>query len=74
MVTTSGRSTGEGATDTPERTVPQGKDPPGSENGPQQILPRADKEVVSLPPVKNVDIYTQAPNPEARHEEIRNAR
>jgi hypothetical protein len=28
-----------GATDTPEKTVPQGEDPPGADNGEQQTAP-----------------------------------
>jgi hypothetical protein len=46
-----------GATDTPEKTVPQGQDPPGADNGQQLILPRAeDKEVIPPPPIGDEDI------------------
>ena len=39
-----------GATDTPDKTVPQGQDPPGADNGEQPIPPRAeDKEVIHPP-------------------------
>jgi hypothetical protein len=58
-----------GATDTPDKTVPQGNDPPGADNGEQQIPPQADKEVIPPPPIGDEDIYTQAPNPEAGHED-----
>ena len=59
-----------GATDTPEKTVPQGQDPPGADNGEQPIPPHAeDKEVIPPPPIGDEDIHTQAPNPEAGHEE-----
>ena len=59
-----------GPTDTPEKTVPQGQDPPGADNGEQPIPPQAeDKEVIPPPPIGDEDIHTQAPNPEAGHEE-----
>ena len=59
-----------GATDEPEKTVPQGQDPPGADNGEQPIPPRAeDREVIPPPPIGDEDIHTQAPNPEAGHEE-----
>jgi hypothetical protein len=59
-----------GATDTPEKTVPQGQDPPGADNGEQSIPPLAeDKEVIPPPPIGDEGIYTDAPNPEAGHEE-----
>jgi hypothetical protein len=58
------------ATDTPEKTVPQGQDPPGADNGEQPIPPHTeDKEVIPPPPIGDEDIHTQAPNPEAGHEE-----
>jgi hypothetical protein len=34
------------ATDTPEKTVPQGQDPPGPDNGQQQGPPTEHKEVI----------------------------
>lgn len=52
-----------------EKTVPQGQDPPGAENGEQQSPPSENKEVIPPPPVGDEDIYTQVPNPEAGHEE-----
>jgi hypothetical protein len=57
-----------GAADAPEKTVPQGKDPPGAENGEQQSPSTEDKEIISPPPIGDEDIYTQAPNPEAGHD------
>ena len=42
----------------PEKTVPQGQDPPGAENGQQPP-----------PPIGDEEIHTEAPNPEAGHEE-----
>ena len=51
-------------------TIPQGKDPPGHKNGEEQIQPQTDnKEVIPPPPTGDEDIYTEAQNPEAGHEE-----
>ena len=59
-----------GPPDTPEKTIPQGQDPPGVDNGEQPMSPQAeDKEVIPPPPIGDEDIHTQAPNPEAGHEE-----
>jgi hypothetical protein len=59
-----------GGTETPEKIVPQGQDPPGGDNGEPLIPPTAnDKEVIPPPPIGDEDIHTQAPNPEAGHEE-----
>jgi hypothetical protein len=57
-----------GATDTPEKTVPQGQDPPGADDG-QQLPPPKDKEVIPPPPIGDEGIHTGAPNPDAGHEE-----
>jgi hypothetical protein len=59
-----------GATGAPEKSVPQGQDPPGADNGEQQtpVLP-GHKGVIPPPPIGDEDIYTEAPNPEAGHEE-----
>lgn len=56
------------ATGAPEKTVPQGQDPPGADNGAQQTpaLPEH-KDVIPPPPIGDEDIYTEAPNPEAGH-------
>jgi hypothetical protein len=53
----------------PEKTVPQVQDPPGADNGLQQRPPAEDKEVIPPPLMGDEDIYTDAPNPEAGHEE-----
>jgi hypothetical protein len=58
-----------GATAAPEKTVPQGQDPPGADNGKQQRPPTEDKEVIPPPPIGDEDIHTDAPNPEAGHDE-----
>jgi hypothetical protein len=57
-----------GGTDTPEKSVPQGQDPPGADNG-QQLPPSKDKEVIPPPPIGDEGIHTDAPNPDAGHEE-----
>lgn len=58
-----------GAIDTPKKTVPQGNDPPGAENGEQHSPPTEDKEIITPPPIGDEEIYTHAPNPEAGHDE-----
>jgi hypothetical protein len=57
-----------GAADEPEKTIPQGQDPPGADNG-QQLPPSEGKEVIPPPPIGDEDIHTDAPNPDAGHEE-----
>jgi hypothetical protein len=39
------------AADVPEKTVPQGQDPPGADNGQSQSPPTQDKEVIPPPPI-----------------------
>jgi hypothetical protein len=39
-----------GANDAPEKTVPQGQDPPGADNGQQQSPLAEHKEVIPPPP------------------------
>jgi hypothetical protein len=56
-----------GATDQPEKTVPQGNDPPGPDNG-VPLPPRQDGEVIPPPPIGDEGIYTDAPNPDAGHD------
>jgi hypothetical protein len=53
----------------PEKTVPQGQDPPGAENGQHQSPPTEEKEVIPPPPIGDEEIHTEAPNPKAGHEE-----
>ena len=58
------------ATDPSEETVSQGTDPPGAENGDQVTPPLVqDKGVIQPPPTGDEDIYTQAPDPHAGHDE-----
>ena len=45
-------------------------DPPGADNGGQPTPPLVQhKGVIEPPPIGDEDIYTQAPNPHAGHEE-----
>ena len=50
--------------DTVEKSIPQGKDPPGTdeEQGTEH------KGVIPPPPVGDEGIYTKVPNPEAGHD------
>lgn len=59
-----------GVSDAPEKTVPQGQDQPGTDEGEQPISPQAEvNEVIPPPPIGDEDIYIQAPNPDAGHME-----
>ena len=59
-----------GATGTPEKTVPQGQDPPGVDSADQQAPPLPEhKGVIPPPPIGDEDIFTEAPNPDAGHDE-----
>jgi hypothetical protein len=59
-----------GATDQPEKSIPQGQDPPGADNAEQLTpAPPDGEEVIPPPPIGDEDIHIQAPNPEAGHEE-----
>ena len=58
------------AIDPPEQTAPQGEDPPGADNGTPETAPPAEhKGLIPPPDVGDEDIHTDAPNPEAGHEE-----
>ena len=57
-----------GTQDTGEKTVPQGEDPPGTDEGKQTAPPAEHKGVIPPPPVGDEGIYTKVPNPEAGHE------
>lgn len=56
-----------GATNQPEKTIPQGEDPPGADNGEPLPTPQ-DGEVITPPPIGDEEIYTDAPNPHAGHD------
>jgi hypothetical protein len=51
-----------------ERTIPQGKDPPGTDEEQGTAPPAEHKGVIPPPPVGDEGIYTKVPNPEAGHE------
>jgi hypothetical protein len=52
-----------------EKTVPQGEDPPGSDDE-QPIAPPAQKDgVITPPPIGDEGIHTDVPNPNAGHKE-----
>ena len=58
------------AIDPPEKTAPQGEDPPGAENGAPDAAPPAEQKGVIPPPdIGDEGIHTDVPNPEAGHEE-----
>jgi hypothetical protein len=52
-----------------EKTVPQGQDPPGGDNGEPITPPAQDDGVITPPPIGDEDIHTDVPNPDAGHEE-----
>jgi hypothetical protein len=52
-----------------EKTVPQGQDPPGGDNGEPVAPPAQDDGVITPPPIGDEDIHTDVPNPDAGHEE-----
>jgi hypothetical protein len=53
------------ATEGPEKTVPQGKDPPGNDNEDQPNTTTKHKGVIKPPQTGDQGIYTQVPNPNA---------
>ena len=57
------------ATEGPEKTVPQGKDPPGNDNEDHSNPTTEHKGVIKPPQTGDEGIYTQAPNPNAGTEE-----
>ena len=54
--------------DTVEKTIPQGKDPPATDEEQPTAPPAEHKGVITPPPVGDEGIYTKVPNPEAGHE------
>ena len=53
----------------PEKTLPQGNDPPGNDNEDQSNSTTKHKGVIKPPQTGDEGIYTQAPNPNAGTEE-----
>jgi hypothetical protein len=49
----------------PEKTVPQGKDPPGADNDDQSNPTAEHKGIIKPPNTGDQGIYTQVPNPNA---------
>ena len=45
-----------GASGEPDKSVPQGQDPPGADDG-QPLPPPKDEEVIPPPPIGDEDIY-----------------
>jgi hypothetical protein len=54
--------------DVVDKTVPQGEDPPGTNEDQQSPPPAQHKGVIPPPPMGDEGIYTKVPNPEAGHE------
>ena len=48
--------------------IPQGKDPPGTDEEQGTAPPAEHKGVIPPPPVGDEGIYTKVPNPEAGHD------
>ena len=53
------------AAEEPEKTVPQGKDPPGNDNGDHSKATTKHKGFIKPPKTGDEGIYTQVPNPNA---------
>jgi len=58
----------DGTLDTIEKTIPQGDDPPGTDEEQRTAPPSEHKGVILPPSVGDEGIYTTVPNPEAGHE------
>jgi len=56
------------ASDTTGKATPRGKDLPAADSG-RPLPPTEHKGVIPPPPIGDEGIYTDAPNPEAGHEE-----
>jgi hypothetical protein len=54
--------------ETLEKTIPQGEDPPGTDEEQQTAPPAEHKGVIPPPPMGDEGIYTKVPNPEAGHD------
>ena len=52
-------------TQTPEKSVPQGTDPPGADDDAQSAPTTTHEGVITPPKTGDEGIYTQAPNPNA---------
>ncbi len=54
--------------ETGDKTIPQGEDPPGTDEEQQTAPPAEHKGVIPPPPMGDEGIYTKVPNPEAGHD------
>ena len=54
--------------DVADKNIPQGEDPPGTNEDQQSTAPAQHKGVIPPPPMGDEGIYTKVPNPEAGHE------
>ena len=54
--------------ETGDKTIPQGEDPPGTDQEQQTAPPAEHKGVIPPPPMGDEGIYTKVPNPEAGHD------
>jgi hypothetical protein len=61
-------ASGDGTHETVEKSIPQGEDPPGTDEEQPTTPPAEHKGVIPPPPVGDEGIYTKVPNPEAGHE------
>ena len=52
-----------------EKTVPQGEDPPGSDDEQPIAPPTQNDGVITPPPISDEGIHTDVPNPDAGHKE-----
>src|SRR6187401_376447 len=57
-----------GTLGTVEKAIPQGEDPPGTDEEQRSAPPAAHKGVIPPPPGGDEGIYTTVPNPEAGYE------
>ena len=53
---------------TVEKSIPQGKDPPATDEEQRTAPPAEHKGVITPPPIGDEGIYTKVPNPEAGHD------
>src|SRR5262245_55414987 len=51
-----------------EKTIPEGEDPPGTDEEQRTAPPAEHKGVIPPPPMGDEGIYTKVPNPEAGHD------
>jgi hypothetical protein len=63
-------ATSSAAAGQPETTIPQGENPPGTDDGlPEPLPPGEHKGVIEPPDIGDEGIHTEVPSPDAGHEE-----